>query len=50
MKSYIDTVAGRYRGKVAMWDVVNEALADGGYLRECGWTPDCGEEFIAKAF
>ena len=25
MKAYIDAVAGRYRGKIAMWDVVNEA-------------------------
>ena len=51
MKAYIDSVAGRYRGKIAMWDVVNEALADGGgYLRESGWTRACGEEFIAKAF
>jgi len=51
MKTYIDTVVGRYRGKIAMWDVVNEALADGGgYLRESGWTRACGEEFIAKAF
>ena len=51
MKAYIDTVVGRYRGKIAMWDVVNEALADGGgYLRESGWTRACGEEFIAKAF
>jgi endo-1,4-beta-xylanase len=51
MKAYIDAVAGRYRGKIAMWDVVNEALADGGgYLRESGWTRACGEEFIAKAF
>ncbi len=51
MKAYIDAVAGRYRGKIAMWDVVNEALADGGgYLRESGWTRACGDEFIAKAF
>ena len=51
MKTYIDTVVGRYRGKIAMWDVVNEALGDGkGYLRESGWTRACGEEFIAKAF
>lgn len=51
MKAYIDTVVGRYRGKIAMWDVVNEALGDGkGYLRESGWTRACGEEFIAKAF
>jgi len=51
MKAYIDTVVGRYRGKIAMWDVVNEALGDGkGYLRESGWTRACGDEFIAKAF
>jgi len=51
MKTYIDTVVGRYRGKIAMWDVVNEALGDGkGYLRESGWTRACGDEFIAKAF
>ena len=51
MKEHIDKVVGRYRGRIAMWDVVNEALADGGgYLRDSGWTRACGEEFIAKAF
>ena len=29
MKTHIDTVVGRYRGRCAMWDVVNEALDDG---------------------
>lgn len=52
MRAHIDKVAGRYRGKIAMWDVVNEALADGqdGYLRESGWSRISGEEFIVKAF
>lgn len=51
MKNHIDTVAGRYKGKIAMWDVVNEALDDGtNFLRPSGWTAVCGEEFIAKAF
>lgn len=51
MKAHIDTVAGRYRGRIAMWDVVNEALDDGtNFLRPSGWTRACGEEFIAKAF
>lgn len=52
MKAHIDAVAGRYRGKIAMWDVVNEALADGntGYLRDSLWSRIGGEEFIAKAF
>lgn len=51
MKTHIDTVASRYRGRIAMWDVVNEALDDGtNFLRSSGWTAACGEDFIAKAF
>jgi len=51
MKTHIDTVVGRYRGKIAMWDVVNEALDDGtNYLRSSCWSKACGEEFIVKAF
>src|SRR5437899_1974773 len=34
MKHHIETVVGRYRGRIAAWDVVNEALDDGtNYLR-----------------
>ena len=51
MRRHIDTEVGRYRGRIAMWDVVNEALDDGtNYLRASGWSQVCGEEFIAKAF
>ncbi len=51
MKQHVDTVVGRYRGRIAMWDVVNEALDDGtNYLRGSGWSRACGEEFIVKAF
>ena len=51
MKKHIETVVGRYRGKIAMWDVVNEALDDGtNYLRDSVWSRTCGEEFIVKAF
>jgi len=51
MKTHIETVVGRYRGRIAMWDVVNEALDDGtNYLRSSGWSQACGEEFIVKAF
>jgi endo-1,4-beta-xylanase len=51
MKTHIETVVGRYRGRVAMWDVVNEALDDGtNYLRGSGWSQACGEEFIVRAF
>jgi len=51
MRQHIETEMTRYRGRIAMWDVVNEALDDGAeYLRVSGWTKACGEEFIAKAF
>ena len=29
MKQHIDTVVGRYRGRITSWDVVNEAIDDG---------------------
>lgn len=51
MGKHIETVVGRYRGRIAAWDVVNEALDDGtNFLRPSGWEQACGEEFIIKAF
>jgi len=51
MRRHIETEVGRYRGRIAMWDVVNEALDDGtNYLRASGWEKACGEGFIAAAF
>lgn len=50
IKEHIFTVAGRYRGKVHGWDVVNEALNDDGTLRESGFLKIAGEGYIDKAF
>ena len=52
MREHIKEVAGRYRGKVYCWDVVNEAVEDapGGYLRKSIWHETIGEEYLAKAF
>jgi len=52
MKDHIHTVAGRYKGKVKGWDVVNEALSDGGpdILRDSPWRRIIGEDFIDHAF
>jgi endo-1,4-beta-xylanase len=52
MREHIHTVVGRYKGKIKVWDVVNEALADNGtnILRTSLWTEIIGPDFIAKAF
>lgn len=52
MHDHIATVVGRYKGKIKVWDVVNEALADGGtnILRTSPWEQIIGPDFIAKAF
>jgi endo-1,4-beta-xylanase len=52
MHDHISTVVGRYKGKIKVWDVVNEALADGGtdILRNSYWKQIIGDDFIAKAF
>ena len=52
MRDHIHTVVGRYKGKIKVWDVVNEAIADGGtnVLRNSLWLQIIGPDFIAKAF
>jgi len=50
MKDHIDTVVGRYRGRIQGWDVVNEALLDDGTLRPTPWLQIIGEDYIEKAF
>jgi endo-1,4-beta-xylanase len=52
MRDHIHTVVGRYKGKIKVWDVVNEAIADGGtnVLRTSLWAEIIGPDFIAKAF
>ena len=50
MREHIFTVVGRYRGKIAGWDVVNEALDEDGTLRNSPWRKIIGDDYIAKAF
>jgi endo-1,4-beta-xylanase len=53
MRDHIHTVVGRYKGRIKVWDVVNEALADGqgtNVLRNSLWLEIIGPDFIAKAF
>jgi endo-1,4-beta-xylanase len=55
LREHIQTVVGRYRGRIAMWDVVNEALRDsivpgGDVLRETIWLRGIGPDYLALAF
>lgn len=51
MKEHIQTIVGRYKGRIHGWDVVNEAIDDAGpYLRDTPALRAIGEDYIAKAF
>ena len=54
MRDHIHTVVGRYKGRVKGWDVVNEAISDGGsdapMLRNSPWKRIIGDDFIDHAF
>ncbi len=50
MKEHIFAVAGRYRGRIHAWDVVNEAITADGRFRKSKWLDIIGEDYIKKAF
>ena len=50
MHDHIQTVVGRYRGRIKGWDVVNEALNEDGTLRQSPWMKIIGEDYLTKAF
>jgi endo-1,4-beta-xylanase len=50
MKDHIHTVAGRYKGRIQSWDVVNEAIEDDGSYRKSKFFEILGEDFIKLAF
>jgi endo-1,4-beta-xylanase len=57
LHEHIQTVVGRYKGRIKIWDVVNEALNDSSsdtdtnvLRRQSPWVRILGQEFIEKAF
>jgi GH35 family endo-1,4-beta-xylanase len=58
LRTHIQTLVGRYTGRMFGWDVVNEAIADGGdettarteNLRRTRWLEIVGPDYLAQAF
>ena len=52
IETHVNTVVDRYADAVTMWDVVNEALADGdaGLLRDSVYSRTTGIDFLVAAF
>ena len=56
LRDHIHTLVGRFRGKIAGWDVVNEAINDGANpagtenLRDSRWHQIIGPDYLTQAF
>jgi endo-1,4-beta-xylanase len=50
LADHIATVAGRYKGKINGWDVVNEALNEDGTMRKSIFYEKLGDDYIINAF
>jgi endo-1,4-beta-xylanase len=50
MKEHIQTIVTHFKGKVAAWDVLNEAFNDDGTLRHTIWLEHLGPGYIEKAY
>jgi GH35 family endo-1,4-beta-xylanase len=58
LRTHILTLVGRFKGRVMAWDVVNEAINDGGdqttaateNLRDTPWLRTVGPDYLLQAF
>lgn len=50
LRTHIHTVVGHYNARIALWDVVSEAIDDEGQLRDTFWLRGIGPDYIALAF
>ena len=49
-QEHITTLVERYKGKIAAWDVVNEAVGDDNKMRASHWYNVMGDDFLVNAF
>ncbi|MFI8190728.1 endo-1,4-beta-xylanase [Streptomyces sp. NPDC085946] len=49
LNDHIDTEVGRYKGRLAAWDVVNEPFEEDGTYRRTLWYDTLGPDYIAQA-
>ncbi len=50
MEQHIATLAGRYKGRIHTWDVVNEAIDEDKGWRKSAWLSQVGDDFMEHAF
>lgn len=50
IRGHIHAVTKRYRGRIAAWDVVNEAFTDDGRWRDTFYLRELGPDYIKMAF
>jgi endo-1,4-beta-xylanase len=50
LKTHIQTIVKRFKGRVSGWDVVNEAFNEDGSLRAGLWLENIGPEYIELSF
>lgn len=50
LREHIQTLVGRYRGRIATWDVAAEAVGEDGQPRETFWSRGIGPDYLALAF
>ncbi|MFI2430363.1 endo-1,4-beta-xylanase [Streptomyces sp. NPDC018693] len=49
LQDHINTEMGRYKGRIAAWDVVNEPFNEDGTYRQTLWYDGLGTDYIADA-
>jgi endo-1,4-beta-xylanase len=50
LKTHVQTLVHHFKGKVAAWDVINEAFADNGAFNDNIWLRNIGEDYVLLAF